>query len=294
MTKLLKGKELSTEIREDLKKEVIALKCNGISPKLAVIMVGNDEASARYVKNKSKACDEVGIEYEEILMDANISLEQLLEVIDKLNEREDVHGILLQSPVPNHLDITKAFNHIDYKKDVDGFNPVNAGLLLTGQESFIPCTPLGVIKMLEASNIEICGKKVVVLGRSTIVGKPMGELLLSKDATVTICHSRTQDIANITRQADILIAAVGKINFVTEEMVKEGAVVIDVGINYDSEKEKLVGDVDFPNVSKKTSYITPVPGGVGPMTITMLMHNVVKAAKQKTKGFENNSLRRTL
>ncbi len=277
---LINGKELAKKIREELKIEVNSLRKEGIIPKLAVIMVGNDKASEVYVRNKSKACNEIGIEFEEFLLDSNIEQEELIDLIKKLNNRKDVHGILLQSPIPEHLNIREAFDTIDYKKDVDGFNPVNIGKLAIGEDAFVSCTPYGVIKMLEEYNIEIEGKRAVVIGRSNIVGKPLIQCLLNKNATVTICHSKTKNIAEITKEADILIAALGKPKFVKENMVKENAVVIDVGINR-NEEGKLVGDVDFENVSKKASYITPVPGGVGPMTIAMLMNNVVKAAKQK-------------
>lgn len=277
---LINGKELAKKIREELKIEVNSLRKEGIIPKLAVIMVGNDKASEVYVRNKSKACNEIGIEFEEFLLDSNIEQEELIDLIKKLNNRKDVHGILLQSPIPEHLNIREAFDTIDYKKDVDGFNPVNIGKLAIGEDAFVSCTPYGVIKMLEEYNIEIEGKRAVIIGRSNIVGKPLIQCLLNKNATVTICHSRTKNIAEITKEADILIAALGKPKFVKENMVKENAVVIDVGINR-NEEGKLIGDVDFENVSKKASYITPVPGGVGPMTIAMLMNNVVKAAKQK-------------
>lgn len=274
----MNGKELAKEIRGNLKIEVTELKKQGIIPKLAVIMVGDDKASQVYVRNKSKACDEIGIEYEEYLKDASITQEELLNLIDELNAREDISGILLQSPIPKHLDIREAFNRIDYKKDVDGFNPVNVGKLAIGEDCFISCTPYGVVKLLEANNIKIEGKHVVILGRSNIVGRPLIQCMLNEHATVTVCHSRTQNLKEFTKQADILISAIGKAKFVTEDMVKDGAVVIDVGINRNDEG-KLVGDVDYENVEPKTSYITPVPGGVGPMTIAMLMNNVVKAAK---------------
>lgn len=280
MYQLIDGKELAKNIRQNLKIENDKLKEKGINAKLAVILVGDDSASKVYVKNKSKACNEVGIEYEEILLDADTTMEKLLEVIESLNKREDINGILLQSPIPNGLDIQKAFEKIDYRKDVDGFNPVNVGKLTIGQDGFIPCTPYGIIKMLENYNIPIEGKNAVVIGRSNIVGKPLSQCLLRKHATVTICHSRTKDIKNITKNADILISAVGKLNMVTQDMVKDGAVVIDVGMNR-NENGKLAGDVDFDNVKEKTSYITPVPGGVGPMTIAMLMNNVIKATKQQ-------------
>lgn len=279
---LINGKELAKKIRGELKLEVDSLRGNGIIPKLAVIMVGDDKASEVYVRNKSKACNEIGIEFEEFLLDSNIKQEELIDLIKKLNNRKDVYGILLQSPIPEHLNIREAFDTIDYRKDVDGFNPINIGKLAIGEDAFISCTPYGVIKMLEEYNIEIEGKRAVVIGRSNIVGKPLIQCLLNKNATVTICHSKTKNIAEITKEADILIAALGKPKFVKENMVKENAVVIDVGINR-NEEGKLVGDVDFENVSKKASYITPVPGGVGPMTIAMLMNNVVKATKEHNK-----------
>ncbi len=277
---ILNGKELAKKIRGELKEEVIKLKEKNINPKLAVIMVGDDKASAVYVRNKSKACEEIGIEFEEFLLDRTITQEELINLIKTLNNREDIHGILLQSPIPDSLDIREAFNTIDYKKDVDGFNPINVGKLSIGEDCFISCTPYGVIRMLEEYNIQIEGKRAVIIGRSNIVGKPLIQCLLNKNATVTICHSKTKNIEEITKEADILIAALGKPKFVKEDMVKKDAVVIDVGINR-NEEGKLVGDVDFENVSKKASYITPVPGGVGPMTIAMLMNNVVKAAKSK-------------
>lgn len=278
MCKLINGKELAAQIRAELRIENEELKKKKIQAKLAVILVGNDNASKVYVKNKSKACEDVGIEYEEILLDESTTMDKLLKIIDKLNERSDINGILLQSPIPKGLDIQKAFNRIKEEKDVDGFNPINAGKLSTGQDCFIPCTPLGIIKMLEKYNIEIAGKNAVVIGRSNIVGKPLAQCLLNKNATVTVCHSKTKNIKEITKQADILISAVGKLNMVTQDCIKDGAVVIDVGMNR-NEEGKLVGDVDFENVSKKASYITPVPGGVGPMTIAMLMNNVIKACK---------------
>ena len=285
MAEIINGKELAKNIRLELKNEVSKLKEKGIIPKLAVIMVGDDKASKVYVKNKSKACEEIGIEYEEFLLDESISMEELLNLIEKLNNRKDINGILLQSPIPKNLNIDEAFNKIDYKKDVDGFNPVNVGKLVIGQDSFISCTPYGVIKMLENYNIPIEGKNVVIIGRSNIVGKPLMQCLLKKNATVTICHSKTKNISEITKKADILVAALGKAKFVTKEMVKDGAVVIDVGINRD-ESGKIIGDVDFEKVSSKASYITPVPGGVGPMTIAMLMNNVIKATKLQNRRSE--------
>lgn len=289
MYQLIDGKLLAQKTREKLKKEVEDLKAINIVPKLAVILVGNDPASKVYVRNKSKACQEVGIEYEEILLDENTTMDKLLSIIKKLNDRKDINGILLQSPIPKGLNIQEAFNLIDYRKDVDGFNPINIGKLLTGQDCFISCTPFGIMKMFEEYNIDLTGKNAVVIGRSNIVGKPMAQCLLNKNATVTICHSKTKNIGKITKNADIIVSAVGKINMVTKEMVKPGAVVIDVGMNR-NEKGKLVGDVDFENVSKVSSYITPVPGGVGPMTIAMLLNNVVKATKLQNNNCNVNTI----
>ena len=274
---IIDGKELAKNIRENLKKEVEELKKKGIFPKFAVILVGNDKASQIYVRNKNKASMEVGIEYEEVLLDENTKMQELLDVIDKLNSRKDINGILLQSPIPNGLDINEAFRRIAPEKDVDGFNPVSIGKLCLNQDTFVSCTPYGIMKMFEAYNINIEGKHAVIIGRSNIVGKPMALSLLNKNATVTICHSKTVNLKEITKQADILVAAIGKKHFVTEDMVKDGAVVIDVGINRTD--EGIFGDVDFENVKKKASFITPVPGGVGPMTVAMLMNNVVKSAK---------------
>ncbi len=282
MAQLLDGKELSKKIKEELKKEVDELKNKNIFPKLAVIMVGDDPSSKIYVRNKSKSCEEVGIEYEEYLLNEDTSMEELLNLIEKLSNDSKVHGILVQSPIPKHLDINKAFRAINEKKDVDGFHPINVGKLCLGQNTFVSCTPFGIMKLLEEYNIEIEGKNAVILGRSNIVGKPMLQCLMSKNATVTVCHSKTKNIAEIVKNADIVVAAIGKSNFVNEDMIKDGAVVIDVGINRSADG-KLCGDVDFENVSKKASYITPVPGGVGPMTIAMLMNNIVKAAKEINK-----------
>lgn len=279
---IIDGKKLAKTTRENLRLEVEELKKNGINPKLAVIMVGNNSASQIYVRNKSRACDEVGIEFEEYLLPTNTEQSELLNLIDKLNNQEDINGILLQSPIPDGLDINEAFRKISPEKDVDGFHPVNVGKLVLGQDTFVSCTPYGIMRMFEAYNIDLEGKNAVVIGRSNIVGKPMSHCLLNKNATVTICHSRTKNLAEITKRADILVAAIGKAEFVKADMVKEGAVVIDVGINR-NEEGKLKGDVDFENVSKKASYITPVPGGVGPMTIAMLMNNVVKATKMQNK-----------
>ena len=276
---IIDGKNLAQIIRQNLKKEVDELKIKQIQPKLAVIMVGDDKASKIYVKNKSKACEEIGIQYEEYILPSTIKMEELIELINKLNKDATIHGILVQSPLPSSLDVNLAFKTICSKKDVDGFNPENVGKLALNQDCFVSCTPYGIIKMLEAYNIQVEGKHVVIMGRSNIVGKPLIQCFLNKNATVTVCHSKTQNIEQYTKTADILVAAIGKPKFVTEDMIKENAIVIDVGINR-TEDGKLVGDVDFENVSKKASFITPVPGGVGPMTIAMLMTNVVKAAKQ--------------
>ena len=278
MAVILNGKEVAKKTREGLKSKVEELKKKNIFPKLAVIMVGEDGASKIYVRNKSKACEELGIKFEEFLLDENTTQEQLLKLINDLNERKDVHGILLQSPVPKHLDIDEAFRTISPEKDVDGFNPVNVGKLVLGQDTFISCTPFGVMKLLEEYNIEIEGKNAVVIGRSNIVGKPMLQCLLNKHATVTICHSRTENLKEITKKADILVAAIGKAKFVTKDMVKPGAVVIDVGINR-NEQGKVCGDVDFEEVEKIANYITPVPGGVEPVTVAVLMAIILKPAK---------------
>lgn len=278
MAEILDGRMVAKKIRQGLKSEIEDLKANGINPKLAVIMVGEDPSSKIYVKNKSIACNEVGIEYEEFLLSEITTMEELLDLIDKLNKDATIHGILLQSPIPKGLDINEAFRAIDPKKDVDGFNPFNVGKLCLGQDTFVSCTPFGIIKLLGEYNIEIEGKNAVVVGRSNIVGKPMMQCLLNKNATVTVCHSKTKDLKEVTKEADILVVAIGRANFITKDMVKENAVVIDVGINR-GENGKLCGDVDFEEVSKVASYITPVPGGVGPMTIAMLMNNIVKAAR---------------
>ena len=277
---VIDGKNLAKEIRENLKVKCEELKQKGINPKLAVIMVGNDKSSQIYVRNKSKACDEIGIEFEEFLLKEDIKQEELINLINKLNNDKTINGILLQSPIPKHLDINEAFRTIAPEKDVDGFNPVNVGKLCLNQDTFVSCTPYGIMKMFEKYNIELEGKNVVIIGRSNIVGKPLIQCCLNKNATVTVCHSKTNDLKEYTKRADILIVAIGKSKFVTEDMIKQGVVVIDVGINRE-EDGKLTGDVDFENVSKKASFITPVPGGVGPMTIAMLMNNVIKASSNK-------------
>ena len=282
MCTIIDGKALAKKIRVNLKTECDKLKKQGINPKLAVIMVGDNQASKVYVKNKSKACNEVGIEYEEYLLGKDIKQEELLDLIEKLNKDKSVNGILLQSPIPQNLNINEAFNTISYLKDVDGFTPSSVGKLCIGEDTFISCTPLGVIKMFEEYDIDLNGKDVVILGRSNIVGKPLIQCCLQKNATVTTCHSKTKDLKEHTKRADVIISAIGQPKFLKEDMVKDGAVIIDIGINRD-ESGKLVGDVDFENVEKKASYITPVPGGVGPMTIAMLMNNVIKATKEQYK-----------
>lgn len=279
---LIDGKELARTIRANLKKEVDELKEKGVNPRLAVIMVGEDKASKVYVRNKSKACEEIGIEYKEYLLDANTNMDELLNLIHILNVDKNIHGILLQSPLPKNLDINEAFREIATEKDVDGFNPINVGKLSLNQDCFVSCTPYGIIKMLEEYNIPLEGAHAVIVGRSNIVGKPLLQCLLNKNATVTICHSKTKNLEKTTKSADIVIAALGKPNFIKADMIREGTVIIDVGINR-NEEGKIVGDVDFEDVSKKASYITPVPGGVGPMTVAMLMANVVKAAKSRIK-----------
>ena len=282
MAKIIDGKAASQKIKNALKEEVKELRKNGIIPKLAVIMVGEDPSSKIYVRNKSIACNELEIEYEEHILSNDTTMKELLELINRLNKDNTVNGILLQSPIPRGLDINEAFKAIDPKKDVDGFNPVNVGKLCLGQDSFVSCTPYGIIKLLEEYGIEIEGKDAVVVGRSNIVGKPMMQCLLNKNATVTICHSKTIKLERVTKKADILVVAIGQPKFIKSNMVKEGAIVIDVGINRGKDG-KICGDVDFEEVSKVASYITPVPGGVGPMTIAMLMNNIVKAAKDQSK-----------
>ncbi len=280
MAIIIDGKELAKKIRANLKIECEELKNKQINPKLAVIMVGDDPASKVYVRNKSKVCEDVGIEYKEYLLSSNTKQKELIELIEKLNQDKRINGILLQSPIPANLDINEAFRTISPQKDVDGFNPVNVGKLVLNQDTFVSCTPYGIMKMFEKYNIDLTGKNVVILGRSNIVGKPLMHCCLNKNATVTVCHSKTQNLAQKAKEADILISAIGKAQFVTADMVKENAVVIDVGINR-LENGKITGDVDFENVKEKASYITPVPGGVGPMTIAMLMNNVIKATKRQ-------------
>lgn len=277
---IIDGKIISSSVKEKIKNEVETLKSQGINPGLVVIKVGNDPASAVYVRNKKRACEELGIYSEEYALPEQTTEKELLDLIKELNTREDIDGILCQLPLPKHLDETVVINAISPEKDVDCFHPENVGKVLIGEDGFKPCTPAGVIEMLKHSGIEIAGKNCVVLGRSNIVGKPMALLLLAENGTVTVCHSRTKNLKDITKKADILVAAIGKAKFVTADMVKKGAVVIDVGINRD-ENGKLCGDVDFEKVSKKALAISPVPGGVGLLTVTMLMQNTLKSAKKK-------------
>ncbi|MGE7807974.1 bifunctional methylenetetrahydrofolate dehydrogenase/methenyltetrahydrofolate cyclohydrolase FolD [Lysinibacillus capsici] len=275
---IINGKEIGQEIRNAVAERVIRLKERGLTPGLAVVLVGDNQASATYVRNKQKSCEAIGMFSELIKLPEETTQEELLAQIELLNQREDIHGILVQLPLPKHIDEDTVIATITVEKDVDGFSPVSVGKMMLGQETFLPCTPFGVMKLLEYSGIEIAGKHAVIVGRSHIVGKPMGQLLLQKDATVTYTHSKTPDLPSFTKQADILIAAVGRANFITKEHVKEGAVVIDVGINRD-DNNKLCGDVNFAEVDGIASHITPVPGGVGPMTITMLLFNTVQAAE---------------
>ena len=277
---IIDGKEVSLYIKERIKAQTEALKSEGITPGLAVILVGDNAASKVYVNNKKKACEFCGFYSESYELDASTSQQELLELIDKLNADAKIDGILVQMPLPSHIDADAVVNRILPTKDVDAFHPVNVGKIMLGDYDFLPCTPAGVMELLKYYNIEISGKNCVVIGRSNIVGKPMSMLMLHANATVTICHSRTKNLKEITKNADILIAAIGKAGFVTEDMVGDGAVVVDVGINR-LESGKLAGDVDFENVSKKASYITPVPGGVGPMTIAMLMQNTLTSANNR-------------
>jgi len=283
---IINGKEVANEIREKLKKEVEELKNKGITPGLATILVGNNPASQVYVNMKQKACKNIGIYSEQHTLEENTSQEELIDLIEKLNSNEKIHGILCQLPLPSHIDTNKILFAISPEKDVDGFHPVNIGRLsskkslkeIEEEKLFIPCTPYGIIQLLRKYNIEIQGKEAVVVGRSNIVGKPISMLLLASNATVTVCHSRTKNLPEVTSRADILIAAIGRSKMITKDMIKENAVVIDVGVN--RLPEGLVGDVDFENVKEKALFITPVPGGVGPMTITMLLYNTVLSAKK--------------
>lgn len=278
MAKIIDGKAVSQFVKDEVKKEVSALGEKGVSVGLAVIIVGNDPASRTYVNNKKKACEATGIISEEYALPEDTTMDELLALIKELNAKKSINGILCQLPLPKHLDEKAVIENIDPIKDVDAFHAVNTGHIMIGDYSFLPCTPAGIMEMLKYYNIEIEGKECVVIGRSNIVGKPMAMLLLQKNGTVTICHSRTKNLKEVTSRADILVAAVGIPYFVTADMVKDGAVVIDVGMDRNKDG-KLCGDVDFAEVEKKASYITPVPGGVGPMTIATLMKNTVTAAK---------------
>ncbi|MGY3187124.1 bifunctional methylenetetrahydrofolate dehydrogenase/methenyltetrahydrofolate cyclohydrolase FolD [Lysinibacillus sp. TE18511] len=277
---IINGKEIGQEIRNSVAERVSRLKEQGLTPGLAVVLVGDNQASATYVRNKQKSCEAIGMFSELIKLAEETTQEELLAQIELLNNREDIHGILVQLPLPKHIDEDTVIATIAVEKDVDGFSPVSVGKMMLGQETFLPCTPFGVMKLLEYSGIDISGKHAVIVGRSHIVGKPMGQLLLQKDATVTYTHSRTPDLPSFTKQADLLIVAIGRAKFITKEHVKEGAVVIDVGMNRD-ENNKLCGDVNYSEVDGIASHITPVPGGVGPMTITMLLFNTVQAAENK-------------
>jgi methylenetetrahydrofolate dehydrogenase (NADP+)/methenyltetrahydrofolate cyclohydrolase len=277
---IINGRAIAKLIREQIKNEVQSLKTeHQVIPGLAVILVGEHPASQSYVRAKAKACEEVGIYSEVLRYPSSITQDELIKKIEELNVREDIHGILVQLPLPDHIDEQAVIDHINEDKDVDGFTPINVGNLVIQDEGLIPCTPFGIIQLIKQTGTEIAGKHAVVVGRSNIVGKPVAMLLLHENATVSICHSRTHNLQEITRLADILIVAVGKAKFITKEFVKPGALVIDVGINR-IENGQLVGDVDFEGVKNIASFITPVPGGVGPMTITMLLHNTVKAAKK--------------
>jgi len=275
---ILDGKKLSQKIRQQVKEEAEKLKTEGITPGLAVILVGNDPASQVYVGMKAKACKESGIYSIVHEFPETITEKELLDTIERINQNPNIHGLLIQLPLPKHIDTTKVLEAVDPAKDVDGFHPYNIGRLVAGLDSFAPCTPLGVMELFKEYNIDVKGLDACVVGASNIVGKPMQALLLNEFATVDICHIYTKDLKEHTKRADIVIVGVGKINLITEDMIKDGAIVVDIGINR-TEDGKLVGDVDFENVSKKASYITPVPGGVGPMTIAMLLKNTIKAAK---------------
>lgn len=275
---LIDGKAVSLQVKQQVKQECDKLKTKGVTPGLAVIIVGDDPASQVYVRNKEKACEECGFYSVKYALDADTTQSELNALIDKLNKDEKINGILCQLPLPKHLDDKEVINRIDPIKDVDAFHPVNVGAIMIGDYKFLPCTPAGVMELIHSTGFDVTGKKAVVIGRSNIVGKPMAMLLLHENATVEITHSKTLDLKSITKEADILVAAIGRAKFVTADMVKNGAIVIDVGMNRD-ENGKLCGDVDFENVKDKCSFITPVPGGVGPMTISMLMRNTLTAAK---------------
>lgn len=278
MAKIIDGKQISLDIKNELKEKVAKYKEQGIEITLAVVKVGNDPASAVYVRNKEKACEYVGINSKTLALPEETTEEELLNVVKELNEDKNVNGILVQLPLPKHIDESKVLLTIDSTKDVDGFHPVNVGKMVIGEDTFLPCTPAGIIEMIKRTDIDIEGKECVVIGRSNIVGKPMAMLMLKENATVTIAHSRTKGLKEVTKRADIIVAAIGKAKFVTADYVKEGAVVIDVGMDRDG-NGKLCGDVDFESVSKVASAITPVPGGVGPMTVTMLLVNCLRSVE---------------
>lgn len=275
---IIDGKAVSKKVKEDVKAECEQLKAKGVTPGLAVIIVGDDPASQVYVHNKEVACEACGFYSVKYALPAETTQDELNALIDKLNKDDKINGILCQLPLPSHLDDKEVINRIDPLKDVDAFHPVNVGAIMIGDYNYLPCTPAGVMELIHSTGVDVSGKKAVVMGRSNIVGKPMAMLLLHENATVEITHSRTQNLADITKEADILVAAIGKAKFVKADMVKDGAVVIDIGMNRD-ENGKLCGDVDFEDVKDKCSFITPVPGGVGPMTIAMLMKNTLTAAK---------------
>lgn len=279
MAKIIDGKLISSQIRNEISQQTNAfIKESSVTPGLAVILAGDDPASAIYVRNKANACKEVGFYSRVIRLDATVSQSELVEQIKQLNADSSIHGILVQLPLPMHINENEILELISPRKDVDAFHPENVGRIMTGQYKFLPCTPAGVMQLLERSNIDICGKSCVVVGRSNIVGKPMAMLLLHANGTVTVTHSKTVNLSEITRQADILVTAVGRAKFIKADMIKDGAVIIDVGMNRD-ENGKLCGDIDYDTCFEKASAITPVPGGVGPMTITMLLKNTLTAAK---------------
>ena len=284
MAKLISGKIVSVKVRNEVKKETEELRENhGIVPGLAVILVGNDPASQVYVRNKQRACEEVGFHPYEYRMNENATQEQLLDLIGVLNKDNKVNGILVQLPLPEHIDEQAVIHAISPLKDVDAFHPVNVGKIMIGDYDFLPCTPAGIMELIASTGVDISGKQCVVIGRSNIVGKPMAALLLKNNATVTICQSKTEDLASYTRRADVVIVATGRRHTLTADMVKEGAVVVDVGMNR-NEQGKLCGDVDYEEVKEKASFITPVPGGVGPMTITELLENTIQAAQRHNRA----------
>ncbi|EAE7093294.1 bifunctional methylenetetrahydrofolate dehydrogenase/methenyltetrahydrofolate cyclohydrolase FolD [Listeria monocytogenes] len=279
MGEIIDGKKLAKEIQEKVTREVAELVKEGKKPGLAVVLVGDNQASRTYVRNKQKRTEEAGMKSVLIELPENVTEEKLLSVVEELNEDKTIHGILVQLPLPEHISEEKVIDTISYDKDVDGFHPVNVGNLFIGKDSFVPCTPAGIIELIKSTGTQIEGKRAVVIGRSNIVGKPVAQLLLNENATVTIAHSRTKDLSQVAKEADILVVATGLAKFVKKDYIKPGAIVIDVGMDRD-ENNKLCGDVDFEDVVEEAGFITPVPGGVGPMTITMLLANTLKAAKR--------------